>query len=151
MALGELHGRNLASALMRSRVHNRTRDRGGKPIRLAWPWAFPLVGPEGPGALSKGHALASVLLAGRWRCRGRHLQGPRDAGQFAVDLDAIQAARMLPRQSRLSWAEPHGFVTNYSRPAAFHATRRSLTVAFQIRPPRLSSQNPLIILRNSRA
>jgi hypothetical protein len=32
--LGELHGRNLASALMRSRVHNRTRDRGGKPIRL---------------------------------------------------------------------------------------------------------------------
>jgi hypothetical protein len=33
-ALGELHGRNLASALMRSRVHNRTRDRGGKPIRL---------------------------------------------------------------------------------------------------------------------
>jgi hypothetical protein len=34
MALGELHGRNLASALMRSRVHNRTRDRGGKPIWL---------------------------------------------------------------------------------------------------------------------
>ncbi len=151
MALGELHGRNRASALRRSRVHNGTRDRGGKSIRLVWPWAFPLVGPEGPGALSKGHALASVLLAGRWRCRGRHLQGPRDAGQFAVDLDAIQAARMLPRQSRLSWAEPHGFVTNYSRPAAFHATRRSLTVAFQIRPPRLSSQNPLIILRNSRA
>jgi hypothetical protein len=24
MALGELHGRNLASAFMRSRVHNRT-------------------------------------------------------------------------------------------------------------------------------
>src|SRR5207249_973153 len=35
MALGELHGRNLASALMRSRVHNRTSDRGGKPIQLA--------------------------------------------------------------------------------------------------------------------
>src|SRR4029450_887764 len=35
MALGELHGRNLASALVRSRVHNRTRDRGGKPIWLA--------------------------------------------------------------------------------------------------------------------
>jgi hypothetical protein len=30
-----LHGRDLASALMRSCVHNRTRDRGGKPIRLA--------------------------------------------------------------------------------------------------------------------
>jgi hypothetical protein len=29
MALGELHGRNLASALMRSRVPNRTGDRGG--------------------------------------------------------------------------------------------------------------------------
>ena len=40
-ALGELHGRNLASAFMRSRVHNRTSDRGGKPIRLAWPWARP--------------------------------------------------------------------------------------------------------------
>src|SRR5947207_10287963 len=48
MALGELHGRNLASALMRSRVHNRTRDRGGKP-RLARPWALPPVLPEGPG------------------------------------------------------------------------------------------------------
>jgi len=53
MALGELHGRNLASALMRSRVHNRTRDRGGKPIRLASPWALPPVLPEGPGALSR--------------------------------------------------------------------------------------------------
>jgi hypothetical protein len=36
MALGELHGRNRASAFMRGRVHNRTSDRGGKPIRLAW-------------------------------------------------------------------------------------------------------------------
>src|SRR5262249_34398561 len=34
LALGELHGQNLASALMRSCVHNRNRDRGGKPIRL---------------------------------------------------------------------------------------------------------------------
>src|SRR5437762_9272093 len=41
--------RNLASALMRSRVHNRNRDRGGKPIQLAWPWASPPVLPEGPG------------------------------------------------------------------------------------------------------
>ena len=32
--LGELHGRSLPSALMRSRVHNRTCDRGDKPIRL---------------------------------------------------------------------------------------------------------------------
>jgi hypothetical protein len=51
MALGELHGRNVASAL-RSRVHNRNRDRGGKPIRLARPWALPPVFPEGPGAQS---------------------------------------------------------------------------------------------------
>jgi len=36
-ALGELHGRKLDSALMWGRVHNRTSDRGGKPIRLAWP------------------------------------------------------------------------------------------------------------------
>ena len=46
MALGELHGRNLASALMRSRVHNRTHVRGGKPIRLARPslgsWTVPM-------------------------------------------------------------------------------------------------------------
>jgi hypothetical protein len=32
--LGDLHGRNPASDLMRSRVHNRSRDRGGEPIRL---------------------------------------------------------------------------------------------------------------------
>jgi hypothetical protein len=32
--LGGLHGRNLASALMRSRLPNRTWDRGRKPIRL---------------------------------------------------------------------------------------------------------------------
>jgi hypothetical protein len=31
---GRPHGRKFASALMRSRVHNRTRDRGGEPIRL---------------------------------------------------------------------------------------------------------------------
>jgi hypothetical protein len=49
MALGELHGRNLASALMRSCVHDRTRDRGGKPIRLAWPRAFPPVLPKDRG------------------------------------------------------------------------------------------------------
>jgi hypothetical protein len=49
MALGELHGRNLTSALMWGRVHNRTRDRGGKPIRLAWPWASPPDHPEDRG------------------------------------------------------------------------------------------------------
>jgi hypothetical protein len=52
-ALGELHGRNLASALMRSRFRNRTRDRGGKPIRLAW----------------RGHCPRSFR-----RDRGRYLQ-----------------------------------------------------------------------------
>jgi hypothetical protein len=31
---GGMHGRNLTSVLMRSRVPNRTRDRGGKPIQL---------------------------------------------------------------------------------------------------------------------
>ena len=34
-SLGELHGRNLASALMQSRFRNRTRDRGGKPIQIS--------------------------------------------------------------------------------------------------------------------
>ena len=33
-ALGELHGRELDPVLMWGRVHNRTSDRGGKPIRL---------------------------------------------------------------------------------------------------------------------
>jgi hypothetical protein len=69
MALGELHGRNLASALMRSRVHNRTRDRGSMPIRLAWPWALPLVLPEGLGALDDRLAFFAsddaLLLAAR--------------------------------------------------------------------------------------
>ena len=32
---GDLHGRSLSSALMWSRVHNRSCDRGGEPIRLA--------------------------------------------------------------------------------------------------------------------
>jgi hypothetical protein len=31
---GELHGRKLDPVLMWGRVHNRTSDRGGKPIRL---------------------------------------------------------------------------------------------------------------------
>ncbi len=57
MAVGELHGRNLASALMRSCVHNRTRDRGGKPIRLAWPWAFPPVLPK-----DRGRSLQKIEL-----------------------------------------------------------------------------------------
>jgi hypothetical protein len=30
-----MHGRNLSSALMRSRFHNRNRDRGGESVRLA--------------------------------------------------------------------------------------------------------------------
>jgi hypothetical protein len=64
MALGELHGRNLASALMRSRFHNRTRDRGGKPIRLAWLWALPPVLPEGPWALQK---LGNSKVEGEYR------------------------------------------------------------------------------------
>jgi hypothetical protein len=33
---GDLHGRNVTSALMRSRVHNWARNRGGEPIRLAY-------------------------------------------------------------------------------------------------------------------
>jgi hypothetical protein len=63
--LGEPHGRNLASALMRSRVHNRTSDRGGKPIRLAWPWALPPVLPEGPGVLSHDEPVDRDALGDR--------------------------------------------------------------------------------------
>jgi hypothetical protein len=77
MALGELNGRNLASAFVRSRVHNRTRDRGGKPVRLAWPWAFapPPVLPEGPGALSqKNHRRqARRKAASRFKYAPRHI------------------------------------------------------------------------------
>src|SRR5260221_2694802 len=66
MALGELHGRSLSSALMRGRVHNRTSDRGGKPIRLAWPWALPPVHPEDRG-LRVPFALARCFTGGaRW-------------------------------------------------------------------------------------
>jgi hypothetical protein len=74
MALGELHGRNLASAFMRSRVHNRTRDRGGKPIRLGVAVGI-APGPSGGtgGALSKKIAdkLDAKLLRDRWRSRRR--------------------------------------------------------------------------------
>jgi hypothetical protein len=52
--LGDLHGRNLASAVMRSRVHNRTRDRGGEPIRLMEGGIAPGPTRTGPGALSLG-------------------------------------------------------------------------------------------------
>src|SRR5919198_1843825 len=49
----DLHGRNLTSALMRSRVHNRTGDRGGEPFRLTEGGIA--LGPSriGPGALSQ--------------------------------------------------------------------------------------------------
>jgi hypothetical protein len=57
--LGDLHGRNLASALMRSRVHNRTRDRGGEPIRINGGVHCPPVLPE-PG---RGRSLKGALDA----------------------------------------------------------------------------------------
>jgi hypothetical protein len=44
---GNLHGRNLACALMRSRVHNWTTDRGGEPIRLTEGKIAPVL--PGPG------------------------------------------------------------------------------------------------------
>jgi hypothetical protein len=57
---GDLHGRNLASALMRSRVHNRTCDRGGEPIRLNGgghcPWS---------SSDRTGGALSKTLRCGR--------------------------------------------------------------------------------------
>src|SRR6266508_4313039 len=52
---------------MRSRVHNRTRDRGGKPIRLAWPWALPLVPPEGTGGACLKKNRRSLPLALLWQ------------------------------------------------------------------------------------
>jgi hypothetical protein len=45
------------------RVHNRTRDRGGKPIRLAWPRAFPPVLPKDRVALSPKNRVALRLVA----------------------------------------------------------------------------------------
>jgi hypothetical protein len=50
---GDLHGRKLASTLMRSRLHNRTRDRGGEPIRLMEGGIAPGPSRTGPGALSQ--------------------------------------------------------------------------------------------------
>jgi hypothetical protein len=62
MALGELHGRNLASALMRSRVHNRTSDRGGKPIQLA---AVVVGIAPGPSLSPRDRGRSSLLLLSR--------------------------------------------------------------------------------------
>jgi hypothetical protein len=50
---GDLHGRNVASALMRSRLHNRTRDRGGEPIRINGGGHCPRSFLDGRGALSQ--------------------------------------------------------------------------------------------------
>jgi hypothetical protein len=50
---GDLHARKLASTLMRSRLHNRTRDRGGEPIRLMEGGIAPGPSRTGPGALSQ--------------------------------------------------------------------------------------------------
>jgi hypothetical protein len=57
--LGDLHGRNLGSALMRSGLHNRTRDRGREPIRINGGGNCPPVLPE-PG---RGRSLKGALEA----------------------------------------------------------------------------------------
>src|SRR5260370_10553068 len=65
---GDLDGRNLASAVLRSRVHNRTSDRGGKPIRLAWRSAL-LLGSCMAESIHCHHEAAS---AGLGVCSQKH-------------------------------------------------------------------------------
>jgi hypothetical protein len=63
---GNLHGRNLACALMRSRVHNRTRDRGGEPIRLTEGEIGPRSSPHrAGGALSYAQGVPLCVPADR--------------------------------------------------------------------------------------
>jgi hypothetical protein len=71
---GDLHGRNVASALMRSRLHNRTRDRGGEPIRLSSRAAFCLLSTVDPYALEcPAHPdLEPCAPAANGRCRRGH-------------------------------------------------------------------------------
>jgi hypothetical protein len=118
MAVGELHGRNLASALMRSCVHNRTRGRGGKPIRLAWPWAFPPVLPKDRGALSPKNRVALSIRAAvssRWRCWGANCgQGNRCGG----------SARTLPCTHRANRCRP--FFGRAAPPRCLGASRASI-------------------------
>jgi hypothetical protein len=78
MALGELHGRNLASALMQSRrVHNTTSDRGGEPIQLAAVvvGAAPGLAPSGSGAKIR-----------RWQNQARAAACPRHRSSNANGL-----------------------------------------------------------------
>ena len=110
--LGEPHGRNLASALMRSRVHNRTSDRGGKPIWLAWPWALPPVLRRAGGrSLQKGTSPDHDVWRAN-RCRslpisteGRLILGLRGSRAtrlkwlsrpFAFQIHRIMSLRSLP-------------------------------------------------------
>src|SRR5215472_1606962 len=90
MALGELHGRKLDSALMWGRVHNRISDRGGKPIRLAWPWAQPPVHPEDRGPFA--------CLSARSPCRAL-FHGP--SALTASYREPIAATSMIEQQGQL--------------------------------------------------
>jgi hypothetical protein len=78
---------------MRSRVHNRNRDRGGRPIQLAWLWAIAL-GPSGGtgGGLSKKSPLTGKAALIYEYTPGA-IDGPGDRGYTGATGCLFQVSR----------------------------------------------------------
>src|SRR5947208_10753166 len=87
---------------MRSRVHNRTRDRGGKPIRLAWPWALPLVPPEGTGGacLKKNRRSLPLVI---WNASSPHYRRALEASKESA-YGECRCERPADRAVGAEWA-----------------------------------------------
>src|SRR5260370_29674683 len=83
---GDLDGRNLASAVLRSRVHNRTSDRGGKPIRLAW---------------------RSALLLGSCMAESIHCRHEATSAVVGFDSKSREDKSPPPRFHRFRGSIPH--------------------------------------------
>src|ERR1700704_5685777 len=118
--LGEPHGRNLASALMRSRVHNRTSDRGDKPIRLAWPWALPPVLPEGGGRSLQKETSPDRDVWRADRCRSLPIS---TEGGLILGLTGSRASR-LKWLSRPFAFQIHRIMSLRSSPGEFSRSQR---------------------------
>jgi hypothetical protein len=99
IGVGELHGRKLASALMRSRLHNRTRDRGGVPIRLMEGALPPVLPGPGRGRSLKSSAPLSVSRGGGRQIFQRVARLSSRGGVCACHASAAAAGAGRPRHA----------------------------------------------------
>src|SRR5262249_20531338 len=106
MALGELRGRNLASALMRSRVPNRIRARGAWPVRLAaWVVGIARVPPaKRPGTLSPKDQAAAIQMEKDYlilkRGSASRPSGERNDDDYDVLANGVVVGRILKLTQR---------------------------------------------------